>query len=117
MKHLRFGWMRWRSCVSVILFLMSAAPHADARAAEIDPVVRVRGRVVDTDGKPVAGVKVTVPVMPSGRDRFERPVVASASAAADGSFTIEFRESDVWRFDSVRREQPNTRGRILICAV
>lgn len=72
---------RWPALVIVAWALCSAAPRAGAAQAGGDRV-RIEGRVVDARGAGVGPVPVTLHVVPSDG----RPLVESATAAADGAF-------------------------------
>ncbi len=66
-----------------------------------DPVAIFRGRVVDTEGKPIADVEILVDSHPSGLTPHREPPpgigeILPARSAADGSFTLEAPPSTTW---------------------
>ena len=83
--------------VCLTLLAMAYLNATRSRAAEGDSL-RVRGRVLDPDGKPVPGAAVTVPSTPNWNDRTTRTPVARTTSGPEGRFEITFNKAVVSPF-------------------
>jgi hypothetical protein len=87
-------WCRSFVCVCV---LVTAPVAFDARELTADPVAKAAvfsGRIVRSDGGPVAGAKVTLHEALVGEPRFEIRVLAETTSAADGAYRFSIAVGD-----------------------
>lgn len=76
-------------------------PPQPAVAIAPDPTgeeIRVKGRVLDPTGKPVAGARITVSPPPNWNDRLNIKPAAQVTTGPDGRYVISYRKSDVAPF-------------------
>ncbi|HEY2589699.1 MAG TPA: polysaccharide biosynthesis/export family protein [Tepidisphaeraceae bacterium] len=70
--------------------------HAGAATDQSNDVVHVHGRVLDPNGKPLAGAKVfAAPAWPRGEEAGRPAVVSNTTTDADGRFEVSFSKSAV----------------------
>ena len=70
-----------------------AARLVEIRRRQQDQVVHIHGRVVDPDGKAVAGAKVNAVPMPAEGEMLLQPVaLARTTSGVDGRFELTFRQ-------------------------
>jgi hypothetical protein len=95
--------------VQIVLLALVAATSARPALAEVKPdppapATAVKGKVVDSEGKPVPGATITV----SMRDGPHRSFTAAVRSGKDGTFSIGLRPGE---FDFVAVVQGNQAAR------